>query len=153
MITTTLSVANLDVRQMSNSMRTMITDANTQSMLPAGNSNSLILTGFAPQVAALTAAIQDMDAAATPDPSTAGLQMERVVLEHASAAVTAEQVLQLVNLPQAVQQPQQGQMAQATRLVVVPDDRTNALLMHGTPAQIASAKEAVALIDVPGKAK
>ena len=40
-----LNLPNTDVRTLTNSMRAMLTDANTQSIIPVGNSNSLILTG------------------------------------------------------------------------------------------------------------
>lgn len=53
LVTTILTLESTDVRTLANSMRTMFTDANTQQVIPVGNSNSLILTGFANSVAAI----------------------------------------------------------------------------------------------------
>ncbi len=50
LITTTLELEWTDVRTLSNSLRTMLTDANTQQIIPVGSSNSVILTGFCPNV-------------------------------------------------------------------------------------------------------
>jgi general secretion pathway protein D len=47
LITTSIDLPHTDVRTLSNAMRTMFTDANTQQIIPAGNTNTLILTGFA----------------------------------------------------------------------------------------------------------
>ena len=46
LVTTVINLPSVDVRTLSNSMRTMFTDANTQQIIPVGNSNALILTGF-----------------------------------------------------------------------------------------------------------
>jgi hypothetical protein len=61
LVTTILHLPNTDVRQLSNSMRTTITDANTQQMLPAGNTNSLVLTGMGDQVASLVRMLRIVD--------------------------------------------------------------------------------------------
>ena len=66
LLTTVIHLPNTDVRQLSNSMRTMITDANTQQMLPAGNTNSLVLTGFGTNVAQLVNLLRRVDEYATP---------------------------------------------------------------------------------------
>jgi hypothetical protein len=60
LVTTTISLPKTDVRTLSNSMRTMFTDANTQQIVPVG-SNSLIITGFAPNVAGLVRMLHLID--------------------------------------------------------------------------------------------
>jgi hypothetical protein len=45
-------------------MRTMFTDANTQQIVPVGNSNSLILTGFGSPVAKWVRMLLEVDEAA-----------------------------------------------------------------------------------------
>lgn len=60
LVTVSLSLAHTDVRTLSNSMRTMFTDANTQQIIPIG-SNSLIVTGFAPNVAAIARLLHAVD--------------------------------------------------------------------------------------------
>ena len=53
LVTTVMNLPSVDVRTLSNSMRTMFTDANTQQIIPVGNSNSLIMTGFGSSVASM----------------------------------------------------------------------------------------------------
>lgn len=67
LVTTTLNLPSTDVRTLSNSMRTMFTDANTQQIIPVGNSNSLIITGFGGQVASIVAMLQRIDEEARKD--------------------------------------------------------------------------------------
>lgn len=61
LVTTVINMPSTDVRTLSNSMRTMFTDANTQQIIPVGNSNSLILTGYGSQVASLVAMMKRVD--------------------------------------------------------------------------------------------
>ena len=68
LITTTITLPKTDVRTLSNSMRTMFTDANTQQIIPVG-ANSLILTGFAQNVVALTRMLHVVDDLSPGDPS------------------------------------------------------------------------------------
>ncbi len=58
LVTTVLDLPHTDVRTLSNSMRTMFTDASTQQIIPVGNSNTLILTGFGGQVANIVRMLQ-----------------------------------------------------------------------------------------------
>jgi hypothetical protein len=67
LVTTMIDLPNTDVRTLSNSMRTMFTDANTQQIIPVGNSNSLIITGFGSSVANLVAMLRDCDEMARRD--------------------------------------------------------------------------------------
>jgi hypothetical protein len=67
--TTVVDLPRVDVRQLANSMRTLISDANTQQMLPAGNSNSMVLTGTGGQLAAVVEMLHAVhDAAPEPQP-------------------------------------------------------------------------------------
>lgn len=54
LVTTVLQLPNVDVRTLSNSLRQMFTDAQTQQIIPVGNSDCLIVTGFGADVATLT---------------------------------------------------------------------------------------------------
>jgi hypothetical protein len=63
-VTTILDLPNTDVRNLSNSVRTMFTDANTQQIIPVGTSDSLIVTGFGSQVAAVVEMLRLVDEAA-----------------------------------------------------------------------------------------
>jgi type II secretory pathway component GspD/PulD (secretin) len=64
LITTILDLAHTDVRTLANSMRTMFTDANTQQVVPVGNSNSLIVTGLGGNVASIARMLQEADESA-----------------------------------------------------------------------------------------
>ena len=64
LVTTVVELSSTDVRTLSNSMRTMFTDANTQQIIPVGNSNSLIVTGFGPAVADIVAMLRTADESA-----------------------------------------------------------------------------------------
>jgi len=57
-VTTIVDMPHTDVRTLSNSMRTMFTDANTQQVIPVGNTNTLILTGFAGNLANVVRMLQ-----------------------------------------------------------------------------------------------
>lgn len=66
MFTTVVTLPHTDVRQLSNSMRTMITDANTQQMLPAGSSNSMVIVGTGRSVVGMVEMLKRIDAASAP---------------------------------------------------------------------------------------
>ena len=83
LITTVVSLPNTDVRQVSNSMRSMITDPNTQQMLPAGNSQSMVLVGFGSNVVALANMLKIIDTASKTEPTPA--EFDVIKLEYASA--------------------------------------------------------------------
>jgi type II secretory pathway component GspD/PulD (secretin) len=59
---TTISM-QVDVRQLSNAMRTMMPDINTTQLLPAGNTNVLILRGLGIGLAPLIETLRAIDAA------------------------------------------------------------------------------------------
>ncbi len=60
LVTTTVTLPNTDVRQLSTSLRAMLTDTNTQLLLPVGSS-SLMLGGTAAHVAGLIETLQALD--------------------------------------------------------------------------------------------
>ena len=64
LVTTLLDLPNTDVRTISNSMRTMFTDQNTQQVIPVGNSNSLILTGNGAALASMVKMLRSVDESA-----------------------------------------------------------------------------------------
>lgn len=68
LFTTTVNLPKTDVRQLANSMRTLITDANTQQMLPAGATNTMLLTGYGSALADLIEMLTRIDEAAVVPP-------------------------------------------------------------------------------------
>jgi type II secretory pathway component GspD/PulD (secretin) len=63
LVTTVLDLPHTDARTLSNSLRSMFTDANTQQIVPVGNSNTLIVTGFGSSVANIVRMLQVADEA------------------------------------------------------------------------------------------
>lgn len=61
LVTTVLRLPNVDVRTLSNSLRQMFADAQTQQIIPVGNSDCLIVTGFGADVASLTRLLVAVD--------------------------------------------------------------------------------------------
>ena len=59
-ITTVLHL-DIDARQLTNSLRSLMTDTNSQSAIPVGNTNSVILQGFASNVASLARILRLVD--------------------------------------------------------------------------------------------
>ena len=148
-----VSLPNTDVRQVSNSMRTMITDANTQQMLPAGNSNSMVIVGFGSQLAAMAQMLREIDAASAPATDVDGETFEVIHLEKATAEDLALTITQLIDSaaqvggPAGVQGGPQGVRMLQARPRVFADKRTNSLLISGKPDEIANIKELVARLD------
>lgn len=155
LITTVVNLPNTDVRQLSNSMRTMITDANTQQMLPAGSTNSMVLVGFGSNVVALANMLLIVDEASRVDPVTPVFDV--INLEYAAAEELASVVEELLDASsRVVQQGQrntpQGATAQLNqgsaeaKIMVGPN--TNSLLVMAMPDVMPSIKELVARLDV-----
>ncbi len=153
LITTVLHLPHTDVRQLSNSMRTMITDSNTQQMLPAGNSNSLVLTGFASNVAELVRMLRIVDEAAATE--IVEPAFERLPLGHAQATVAALIVQELIDASTLRLDPQRGGAPMAPHghvaARVVADERTNALLVLAMPSDMVRIHRLVELVDVEQK--
>ena len=157
LIHTVLNLPNTDVRTLTNSMRAMLTDANTQQIIPVGNSNSLILTGFGSQVAALARMLLLVDEASkAEDPIVP--EFEVIPLEFAAADEIADTIEELLEAGrraagQGGRQPQtQGvtspiQRGQSETRIMV-DPRTNSLLVMAMPEDMPQIKELVASLDV-----
>lgn len=61
LVRTVVSFDHVDVRQLATSLRPLMPDASTQSMLNAGSTNSLILTGFADTILDLSGVMRTID--------------------------------------------------------------------------------------------
>jgi general secretion pathway protein D len=157
LVTTVMHLPNTDVRTLSNSMRTMLTDANTQQIIPVGNSNSLILTGFGSDVVALARMLEIVDDASAAD-TTIVPAFEVLPLEFAAAEEIASTIEELLDASrQATQQRAQVQQAQgvsgqlqtgATEAKIMVDPRTNSLLVMAMPDDMPRIKQLVAQLDV-----
>jgi len=154
LFTTVVDLPNVDVRQLSNSLRTMITDANTMQMLPAGNASSLVLTAFGPQLADWVEYLRLIDASSVVPKVT--VTHEVIRLQYAIAADTAalvERALasareQRSGVAAGVLQPTNTPMMPRPAPSVVADVRLNALLVTCPADELADARRVVALLDV-----
>lgn len=157
LITTVINLPNTDVRQLSNSMRTMITDANTQQMLPAGNTNAMVLTGFGSNIAALARMLLIVDEASKIEPVLP--EFEVIPIEYASAEDISATLEELLDASRRARQgrAQQQQQAQGatgaiartqTEAKIMVDPRTNSLLVMAMPEEMPNIKELVARLDV-----
>lgn len=154
LITTVVTLPNTDVRQVSNSMRTMITDANTQQMLPAGTSNSMVLVGFGSSVVAMANMLRIIDDASKveiPEPI-----FDKVKLEYADASEVQPIIEELL---EAATQNVRGNVANGPNGVqagrnnggeakLTVDARTNSLLITALPEDMPRIKELIAQLDV-----
>jgi general secretion pathway protein D len=157
LITTVIDLPNSDVRQVSNSLRTMITDANTMQMLPAGNSTTMVLTGFGSNVVALVRMLKIIDEASKIAPVIP--VFERIPLEFAVADDVASIIEDLLNSASRLARNTPGanpatgvsgaplQQGQGEAKINV-DARSNALLITAMPQDMPRIRELVAEIDV-----
>jgi len=157
LITTVIDLPNSDVRQVSNSLRTMITDANTMQMLPAGNSTTMVLTGFGSNVVALVRMLKIIDEASKITPVIP--VFERIPLEFAVADDVASIIEDLLNSASRLARNTPGanpaagvtgaplQQGQGEAKINV-DSRSNALLITAMPQDMPRIRELVAEIDV-----
>lgn len=157
LFTTVVDLPNVDVRQLANSLRTMITDGSTMQILPAGGSDCVVLTAFGPMLADWVDYLRMIEASAAAP--RAAISHELVRLRHAIAVDTANLVERaLLNAreqrsgialggPQPVG-GQAGMHAARPAPGVVADLRLNALLVTGSAEEIAEARRVIALLDV-----
>lgn len=140
LFTTNITLPNLDVRQVSNSLRTMITDANTQQLLPAGNSDSMIIVGFGDQVAGLARTLRTMDDAASAGAGGQQRVIDIVHLENGSAGAVASILQSAYALPE-------GAPGFATTRFTS-DPRTNSIVVTSRADDLENIKGLIAVLDV-----
>jgi general secretion pathway protein D len=158
LVTTVIDLPSTDVRTLSNSMRTMFTDANTQQIIPVGNSNSLIITGFGSAVASIVKMLRFVDNAAA-NSGNVSPEFEVIPLEFASAEDLSETLGDLLDASKrATQVRAQGVQAQTGvtgplqaaqgEAKILTDPRTNSLLVMAMPDDMPRIKDLVARLDV-----
>ncbi len=139
MFTTVLTLPNVDVRQVSNSMRTMITDANTQQMVPAGNSNSMVLLGIGQNLVSLVNALETIEAASALGSEKYVTQMELIRLENG----VSTDMVSLLNAAYDVDPEKPSPRG----LKFLPHARTNSILQTAPAGRIAGVMKLIAALD------
>ncbi|MDT3705532.1 MAG: type II secretion system secretin GspD [Thiobacillus sp.] len=130
--------------QMMPVLRPLIGPNNAIAVLPA--SNTLVITDYADNVRRLSAIISAAD---QPTPNDAAL----IRLSHVSAVDVAQSLGRLMTDGVAVAGGQPAAAPAGARLVIVPDVRSNSLLVRSdNPARIQTLRTLVAGLDVPGAA-
>jgi hypothetical protein len=158
LITTVLNLPNTDVRTLSTSMRTMLTDTNTQAMIPAGE-RALILQGFGTSIASLASLLYLVDDQSAEDDRVQPV-CDVIPLEYAAAEEVADLIEQLLEARQRssvtrarpVQQENQGISGALTsgdvEAKILTYARNNSLLIMAAPEDMPRIKDLVARLDV-----
>ena len=157
LVTTVLHLPNVDVRALSTSLRGLLTDTNTQSLIAAGE-HSVILQGFGSYVAALAELLYlvDRESALADDVVPV---FDVLPLEFAAPEDVADLLEQLIEsrnraagARRIVSPEQQGVSGviggQEVETKILVDARTNSLLVMALPEEMPRIKELVARLDV-----
>ncbi len=148
LFSTQVHVPHLDARQLTNSIRTLIVDANTQQVLPLGSESAVHVLGFGPMVADMVQGFEQLDAFAAA--SIEPMVHELFRLEHANAEAIAGLVSSALAAADGVgpRQVAKGATAPQPRQAVSFDNRLNALLVTCSESAIDDARAIVRLLDV-----
>jgi general secretion pathway protein D len=154
-ITTVVNLPNTDVRNLSNSLRTLQPDTNAMNIVPAGNSDSLILRGYGSYVVQIARLLYLIDKESEEELPPMPV-FEYVPLEFASADEVADMVEQLVEAQREFFQNQgrnrpEGGVAQNNQgqaeVKIVVDRRTNSLAITALPDDMPRVKDLIARLD------
>lgn len=156
-ITTVLTLNNMDVRQLTNSLRSLLTDSATQSAIPVGNTNSVILQGFANNVASLAQLLELVNEEMGRETEVKPV-FEKIPLEFASPDDVADIVEQLLEAARRAEREGRvaggangatGQIpASGGESKIIVDSRTSSLIVMALPGDMQNIKELVARLDV-----
>ncbi|MBL8857386.1 MAG: hypothetical protein JNL28_02620 [Planctomycetes bacterium] len=157
-ITTVVDLPHTNVRDLSNSMRQMFTDPTSQQIIPVGNSNSLIITGFGSNVVSIVRMLKFVDDASSVT-NLVSPEFEVLPLEFASAEEISEVIADLLDASKRATQARTAQQASNTGVTaplatgqaeskILVDSRTNSLLVMAMPEDMPRIKELVARLDV-----
>jgi general secretion pathway protein D len=157
-VVTVLHLPHTDVRQLGNSLRALTTDpTGSQSVVPVGNTNSVILTGFASSVASLARILKLVDAESAKDTDVSPV-FEVIPLEFTAAEDIADILEQLLEAArrnvqgarqQIAAQGATGQIAgEGGETKILTFARTNSLLVMALPDDMRNIRELVARLDV-----
>lgn len=136
----------------------MFTDPNSQQIIPVGNSNSLIITGFGSNVVSIVKMLRFVDDASGKD-ETVAPEFEVLPLEFASAEEISDTLTDLLDASKRASQARAGQQAAAQGVTtglqtnqadskILVDSRTNSLLVMAMREEMPRIKELVARLDV-----
>ncbi len=154
LITTVLTLPNIDVRQLATSLRGLLTDTNTQTLIAAGD-HSVILQGFGSHIASLAQLLDIVDQASI-IPEEPVPAFDVIPLQYAAAEDIADLLDQLLEARSGARGrsiPQQQGVSGAlqgdsieTKILVY--STTNSILVMAQAEEMPRIKELVARLDV-----
>ena len=156
LITTVVTLDNTDVRQLSTNLRPLLMDPATEGIMNAGQSNSLILTGFGSKIASVVRLLEVIDEADAQEEVAAPV-FDIVPLEFASADDVADLLDELLEARRnALQTAAQDRAPSGTpnptqrqpEAKVMVQARTSSLLIMAMPDEMPMIKEMIARLDV-----
>lgn len=132
----TIDMPNNDTRQLSNSLRSLITDSNTCQMLPVGNSQSVIVSGFGDWLYEQAKTLRSIEEAA----ARRRAERERaVIVLSSSKAVEVAQVLTEAFTDRALPE---GQLVK-----IRANEETNSILLDAPARRIAPIRRVIEALD------
>ncbi len=156
LITTVLHLPNSNTRQLPATLRPLMADATTQSLVSVGDSNSIILQGFGSQIAALARLLYIVDRE-----SAAGEQIvpefATIPVEYESAEEIADILDQLLSARTTAPTTRPNEQGVAGNIrsrgteqepEILVHNRTNSLIIMAMPDDMPGIKELVARLDV-----
>ena len=157
-VITVMHLPHTDVRTLGNSLRGLTNDpTGQQGVIPVGNTNSVILSGFASNVASLARILRLVDEESARDTSVSPV-FEVIKLEFAAAEDLADILEQLLDAQSRQAQVRRNQANAQAGGAQVPtsggeskiltDPRTNSLLVMALPEDLVNIKQLVARLDV-----
>jgi type II secretory pathway component GspD/PulD (secretin) len=155
-VTTTIHTEHIrDLRAVRNALARIVTGQNIGNVTEVSAQHAFVVTDFAPNVVAIYRLIQTMDRPAPPD-AESEVRTVGVHLQHRRATdlapILEHQLGSRQAAPRRARTAASLQDAEAPAPRIGADEGTNQVLLTGTPAGIARAQAALALLDVPAEA-
>ena len=154
LITTVVTLKNTDARQVATTLRPLLADPATENLMNAGQSSSLIITGFGSKIASIVRLLEVIDEADGED-KTISPEFDIVPMEFASATDVADLLDQLLEADRAARQASAqnpsgtpGGNRQQPEAKVLVQNRTNSLLIMAMPDEMPRIKEMIARLDI-----
>lgn len=154
LITTVVTLKNTDARQVATTLRPLLADTATENLMNAGQSSSLIITGFGSKIASIVRLLEVIDEADGED-TTISPEFDIVPMEFADATDVADLLDQLLEADRAARQASAqnpsgtpGGNRQQPETKVLVQGRTNSLLIMAMPDEMPRIKEMIARLDI-----
>ena len=157
-VTTTIHLDHpRDLRNMRTAVSKLVTGSSIGQVTEVPNASALVVTDFAPNVAAIYRLVRRMDVPQVGPAS--GPRVSVVKMEYAKAAEIAQLIERLIVRepppPAPTRRPSKGPAndPETRALRVVADHRTNQIVLSGTSGQVARVEAMIRQLDVPSLPK